>query len=72
MKKPNHGRRWLLRVRSARPSDCRASNNFYEITPAHATIRPLSETLDNASCAKTITGWARRMVPRLRVRFLGH
>src|SRR5262245_51070883 len=67
MKKPNHRRRPLLRARSERPSGGRASNNFYEITPAHATIRPQSETLDNASCAKSITDWGAGV--RLHVRF---
>src|SRR5262249_12733201 len=57
MKKPNHRRRPFLRARSERPNGGRPSNNFYEITPAHATIRPQSETLDNASCAKSITDW---------------
>ena len=35
VKKPNHRRRRLLRVRSERPSGCRASSTFYEVATSH-------------------------------------
>src|SRR5262249_37321718 len=52
VEKPNYRHCRLLRTCGKRPSGCRGSNSFDEISPAHATI--LREAKDDASFLKLI------------------